>query len=64
MPYSNVVKPVALPLQAGVARAEVKTQWIDYKQGDTELQGYPAYDDSISGKRPADRRDVAEAVIG
>jgi dienelactone hydrolase len=37
---------------AGKAQAEVKTQWVDYKQGDTALQGYLAYDDSISGKRP------------
>jgi dienelactone hydrolase len=37
---------------AAAARAEIKTQWIDYKQGDTALQGYLAYDDSITGKRP------------
>ena len=53
-PMSVLLGAVATAaLQAGVARAEVKTQWIDYKQGDTELQGYLAYDDSISGKRPA-----------
>jgi dienelactone hydrolase len=39
-------------LFAGAARAELKTQWIDYKQGDTPLRGYLAYDDSIAGKRP------------
>jgi dienelactone hydrolase len=39
-------------LCASAAQAEVKTQWVDYKQGDTALQGYLAYDDSISGKRP------------
>ena len=39
-------------LFAGAARAEIKTQWIDYKQGDTPLRGYLAYDDSIAGKRP------------
>jgi dienelactone hydrolase len=44
---------LAFAMQAGVARAEVKTQWIDYKQGDTALQGYLAYDDSKTGKRPA-----------
>jgi dienelactone hydrolase len=37
---------------AGPARAEIKTQWVDYRQGDTQLQGYLAYDDSITGKRP------------
>jgi dienelactone hydrolase len=37
---------------AGQAQAEIKTQWVDYKQGDAELRGYLAYDDSIGGKRP------------
>jgi dienelactone hydrolase len=39
-------------LAAGAAQAEIKTQWIDYKQGDASLRGYLAYDDSLSGKRP------------
>src|SRR5215469_11417129 len=39
-------------LSATVARAEIKTQWVDYKDGDTALQGFLAYDDSIAGKRP------------
>jgi dienelactone hydrolase len=39
-------------LFAGGAQAEIKTQWVDYKQGDTALQGYLAYDDSLAGKRP------------
>jgi dienelactone hydrolase len=39
-------------LFASAARAEIKTRWIDYKQGDTPLRGYLAYDDSIAGKRP------------
>ena len=39
-------------LAAGAAHAEIKTQWIDYKDGDTALQGYLAYDDSLTGKRP------------
>jgi dienelactone hydrolase len=43
---------VLATLCAGAARAEIKTQWIDYKEGDTALQGYLAYDDSSSGKRP------------
>lgn len=34
------------------ARAEIKTQWIDYSQGGTALQGYLAYDDAVTGKRP------------
>lgn len=35
-----------------VARAELKTERIDYKQGDVVLEGFLAYDDSFSGKRP------------
>ncbi len=32
--------------------AAVRTQTIEYKQGDTTLEGYLAYDDALSGKRP------------
>ena len=39
-------------LQASRAEAAIKTQWIDYSQGDTPLRGYLAYDESLSGKRP------------
>src|SRR6202051_4344193 len=39
-------------LVGGAAQAEIKTQWIDYKEGDTPLRGYLVYDDSIAGKRP------------
>lgn len=39
-------------LSAAAAQAEIKTQWVDYKDGDTALQGYLAYDDGIAGKRP------------
>ncbi|MDB6025037.1 MAG: Dienelactone hydrolase [Verrucomicrobiales bacterium] len=34
------------------ARAEVKTQAVEYKEGDTTLEGWLAYDDSVPGKRP------------
>jgi dienelactone hydrolase len=43
---------LAASLFGATARAEIKTQWIDYKEGDTALQGYLAYDDAIPGKRP------------
>src|SRR6185312_6278980 len=39
----------ALPL---MAQAEIKTQTIDYKQGDTVLEGFLAYDTALAGKRP------------
>lgn len=34
------------------ARAEVKTQEIEYKQGQTPLTGFVAWDDAQKGKRP------------
>jgi dienelactone hydrolase len=33
-------------------QAKLVTKSVEYKQGDTTLEGYLAYDDSISGKRP------------
>jgi dienelactone hydrolase len=41
-----------LLLAAAPARAEIKTQEIDYKDGDTPLKGFVAYDDAQHGKRP------------
>jgi hypothetical protein len=43
---------IAIARQAGAARAEIKKQWIDYKDGTTPLYGLFVYDDAISGKRP------------
>jgi hypothetical protein len=37
---------------ASSVRAEVKTETIEYKQGDAVLEGYLAYDDALQGKRP------------
>ncbi len=34
------------------ARAAIHTENVEYKQGDTTLKGYLAYDDSLTGKRP------------
>jgi dienelactone hydrolase len=57
---------LAVTFGASAARAEVKTQWIDYKQGDTPLRGYLAYDDAIKDKRPGvllvHRRDGMSAL--
>ncbi len=33
-------------------QAKIVTQSIEYKQGDTTLEGYLAYDDAVSSKRP------------
>jgi hypothetical protein len=37
---SFVLAAAGLFFQAGVAHAGMKTQWIDYKQGETPLSGY------------------------
>jgi len=34
------------------ASAAIKTTMVDYKEGDTQLSGYLAYDDALQGKRP------------
>src|SRR5262249_56609412 len=45
---------LALGAFAVSAHAEIKTQEIEYKAGDTPLQGFLAYDDAHKGKRPRD----------
>ena len=39
-------------LQIGPAEAQIKTETVEYKQADTALEGYVAYDGSVTGKRP------------
>ena len=34
------------------AHAKLVTKTVEYKQGDTVLEGYLAYDDAIKGRRP------------
>ena len=58
----------AVMLQAGVASAEIKTQWVEYKEGNTPLRGYLAYDDAVTGKRPGvllahDRAGMSEVAL-
>jgi dienelactone hydrolase len=46
---------LALFFTAGMAmsvQAEIKTELIDYRDGDVVLQGYLAYDDAQTGSRP------------
>src|SRR5690348_18364167 len=33
-------------------QAAIHTETVEYKQGDTTLEGFLAYDDAISGERP------------
>ncbi len=39
-------------LFTSVVQAELKKETVEYKQGDTVLEGYFVYDDAIEGKRP------------
>jgi len=39
-------------LAAGSASAEVVLEPVDYKQGNTALRGWVAYDNAVQGKRP------------
>lgn len=43
----------AFSIVSGSAQAEIKKEWIEYSHDGTKLKAYLAYDDSISGKRPA-----------
>lgn len=49
-----IVAVAALCAVSPLARAEIKTQELEYKQGPTVLQGFVAWDDALTskGKRP------------
>ena len=50
----TIVVSFLLVMALGVtAHAKVKSQLVEYKDGETLLEGYVAYDDAIKGKRPA-----------
>jgi dienelactone hydrolase len=44
---------IAAVFAAVPASAEMKTEWVEYSQGGMKLKAYMAYDDKITGKRPA-----------
>jgi len=44
---------LGLVLWPCMAEAAIKTQVVNYQQGGIQFQGFLAYDDAISGKRPA-----------
>src|ERR1700685_3029942 len=48
----NLIPTFMLMTTVLTSRAAIHTETIDYKQGDTTLEGVLVYDDSISGKRP------------
>jgi len=43
----------AFAFAASPASAEMKTQWVEYSHGDLKLKAYMAYDDKVTGRRPA-----------
>ena len=43
---------VAILAMVFPAAARVKTELVEYKQGDVVLQGYIAFDEAVTGKRP------------
>lgn len=47
-----LISTFAVLCGALLAQAEVRTETIEYKQGDATLEGYLAYDAAFAGKRP------------
>src|SRR5258708_2294454 len=45
--------PLFVIMTALSARGEIISKPVEYKQGDTVLEGLSVYDDAIQGKRPA-----------
>jgi len=50
--YTLPLMIVLTLLAAPGARAEIRTETVDYQDGDTTLQGFLAWDDAIEGPRP------------
>jgi len=51
-PMKQTLIALIATLSAGTAQAKLITQVIDYKEGETQLSGYLAYDDTFKGPRP------------
>jgi dienelactone hydrolase len=43
----------AFMLVCAPAQSQLKTEWVEYSHGETKLKAYMAYDDKVTGKRPA-----------
>jgi len=50
---AGALAAAAFAVCASAAQAEIKTEWVEYSHSDVKLKGYLAYDDAITGKRPA-----------
>ena len=49
----NRLLPIIVIMAALNAKGEIVSKPVEYKQGDTVLEGLSVYDDAIQGKRPA-----------
>jgi len=49
---SLLLAPLCVLFMSAPSLAEVRTEVVEYRQGETILEGYLAYDDEIAGKRP------------
>src|SRR5262249_60447647 len=47
------VLAVVFVLSSVPAHPEMKSQWVEYSHGNTKLKAFMAYDDKITGRRPA-----------
>jgi dienelactone hydrolase len=52
-PIRIAIAATVLAFTALPAHAEMKKEWVEYSHDGTKLKGYLAYDDKITGKRPA-----------
>jgi dienelactone hydrolase len=52
LPSALLVATLLALFHLGPAAAAIRTEWVDYKQGDQPLQGLLAYDDGLTGRRP------------
>jgi dienelactone hydrolase len=48
----HLISTILVLICGMTTQAAIRTETVDYKQGDTTLEGFLAYDDSVSGKRP------------
>ena len=48
----KLIYTLLLMITTGSLRAAIHTETVEYRQGDATLEGYLAYDDALTGKRP------------
>ena len=51
--FSLLFTPIVAIITATSAKAEIRTSVVEYREGNTILEGYLAFDDEIKGPRPA-----------